>query len=204
MRDNGTDFLIFLAIFEKGEYVIPASLNYSPKIIYDLGADIGLTSAYFSSRYPESCIFGFEPVQDNFQIALKNFTNVKCGKLLNIGIGVEKKKMNMLIEKNNSGAHRLDIYGKSDDFVVANVVEVDIENLEELIKEGKIPPPDFLKIDTEGSEIDILLSLGSYLKTVEMAVIEPDGENYQKCSNLLMFNGFKIEKFKNYLILAHK
>ena len=40
------------------------------------------------------------------------------------------------------------------------------------IKQKKLPPPDFMKIDTQGSEIDILKGCGKYLKKVKLLYLE--------------------------------
>jgi hypothetical protein len=41
-----------------------------------------------------------------------------------------------------------------------------------LIKQKKLPAPDFLKIDTQGSEIDILKGSGKFLKKVKLLYLE--------------------------------
>ena len=55
-------------------------LPSKPDVIVDLGANIGLSLALFSERYPEARIYGFEPAPDHFEILQLNIAarpNVK-------------------------------------------------------------------------------------------------------------------------------
>ena len=46
------------------EFHVPPDLK--PKIIVDLGANIGIASIYFAHQFPDSEIFAFEPEEENF------------------------------------------------------------------------------------------------------------------------------------------
>ena len=50
----------------------PVVNDLKPKIIFDIGAHIGATSAFFSMQYPKSQIFSFEPTTINFSLLEKN------------------------------------------------------------------------------------------------------------------------------------
>ena len=51
------------------EYYFPEELK--PKVIFDIGGNIGITSVYLASLFPEAQIYTFEPLKENFEI-LKN------------------------------------------------------------------------------------------------------------------------------------
>lgn len=199
LRDNGTDMLIFLSIFLYGEYALPHTFKEKPHVIYDLGANIGLSALWFSSIFPKAQIFGYEPVPDNYHIALKNYENVS-GKVFPIAIGNARFKTKMLLTYGNTGAHRLASH-LYPGFQIQSEIEVQVESLEDLISKGEVPPPDLLKIDAEGSEVDILEGLGAHLKNVYAVVIEPDaGEHETKCEEILTRNGFQVFRSKSHLI----
>lgn len=51
----------------------------SPRVIVDAGANIGLTSVFYSNKYPRAKIFAIEPEPSNFELLKKNtasYTNV--------------------------------------------------------------------------------------------------------------------------------
>lgn len=149
--------------------------------------------------FPKAQIFGYEPVPGNYHIASKNYKNVS-GKVFQIAIGKERFRTKMLLNPGNTGAHRLESYMYSE-FEVASEIEVQVESLEHLISNGEVPPPDFLKIDAEGSEVDILEGLGAHLKNVCGVVIEPDaGEHKKRCEDILTNNNFQIFRSNSHLI----
>ena len=83
--------------------------NLNPKIIIDVGANIGAASAFFSMQYSNAKIFSFEPTSINFSLLqenMKNFPNVKTFKK---GIFNENKKQKIYINSNNPGSNS--IYG---------------------------------------------------------------------------------------------
>lgn len=110
----------------------------------------------------------------------------------------------MLIDARNTGAHRLAIHRPSPISKVQGEIEVEIETLENLIVTNEIPQPEFLKIDAEGSEVDILEGLGKFITNVNAAVIEPDESNRERCEDILKNNGFRIYRTKPYLIWGVK
>lgn len=203
IRDNGMDMQILISIFALGEYEFSHPFS-SPSVVYDLGANIGLTAVWFSSKFPNAKFFGFEPVPENYNIALKNYSNVS-GKVFPIAISKQKGNIKMLIDAENTGAHRLSIYGLSPISKIKDEIEVEVDSLENLIASGFVPPPDFLKIDAEGSEVDILEGLGKFINNVAAMVIEPDaGDNEKRCKDILAKNGFRIYQTKPYLIWGLK
>src|SRR6476660_2675755 len=58
IRLRTTDASIYSSILLGGEYAF--DLPFSPKIIVDAGANIGMASIYFAHRYPEAKIIAIE------------------------------------------------------------------------------------------------------------------------------------------------
>ena len=59
----------------------PLIKGISPKVICDVGANIGATSVFFALNYPNSSIFSFEPTSINFNLLKKNikgFLNINA------------------------------------------------------------------------------------------------------------------------------
>lgn len=201
LRDNGTDMIIFQAIFIFGEYTPPFPLKKIPTTVYDLGCNIGIFGVWFNSMYPDSFIIGFEPVPENFQIATLNYQNVN-GKVICTAIANEKGFSKMLIDKENTGAHRLTKLGTTSESKVAYEIEVETDTLKNLVDRSEITKADFLKIDAEGSELEILQGMEDLINHVEYIVVEPDKNKEAICINYLEKHGFNIIKSK--LIWAFK
>ncbi len=58
LRDR-SDLEALLHVFVREEYALPEGLE--PRVIVDLGANIGLASLYFADRHPQAEIHAFEP-----------------------------------------------------------------------------------------------------------------------------------------------
>ena len=63
----------------KSEYFFPKELN--PKVIFDIGGNIGITAIYLASLFPKAKIYTFEPLPDNFeilQINIQQYQNIEA------------------------------------------------------------------------------------------------------------------------------
>ena len=143
----------------------------SDDLVIDIGANIGIFSLYAASQGCNQ-VYAFEPHPDNFAIFLENirtnnFLNVKPYK-----VGVASKEENGFLKVSSmSGHHEVIDPEKKDE--VESVLEIRTINLENFIIENNIRQVDFLKIDCEGSEGEIILSLSSnFFKKVGKMVVE--------------------------------
>src|ERR1700747_2328431 len=59
-------YQVLLKSGRKAEYYVPPGLR--PKIILDVGSNIGASIIYFHQHFPGANIFGFEPHPDTFRI----------------------------------------------------------------------------------------------------------------------------------------
>lgn len=69
LRMGTSDLRVFREI-EKGEYAF--GLPFRPKMIVDVGANIGITSIFFATRYPEAKVIAIEAEKSNFDILERN------------------------------------------------------------------------------------------------------------------------------------
>jgi FkbM family methyltransferase len=71
VRGGTLDLAIAQQIFCKdSEYRLP--VDVSPRVIFDIGANIGAAALYFAARYPEAQIHCFEPLPDNLELLERN------------------------------------------------------------------------------------------------------------------------------------
>jgi len=88
------------------------------------------------------------------------------------------------------------------DFKVTEEIEVDVISLGKFIEENAISCIDYLHIDTQGSDLNVLKGMGLYLNIVKQGVMEAGakkdilykGQNTQEeCIEFLLSKGFKID-----------
>ena len=139
--------------FEKTENFL-SKLNIDPKYILDLGACWGECSIYLSSIYKEAKVFSIEGALKNYRIFE---TNLKHNSKFSSNIVA-----NHLIISNKNGYEGVNslstmtIRNLSLNIDKNEYEKVICSSLINYIKKHKIPNIDFLKIDIEGSELNII------------------------------------------------
>jgi len=178
--------------------------NYNPPgmeieekdVIIDIGANIGIFSIYASKKAPKGKIYAFEPFKTHF---LKLNKNLKLNKIKNIktfSLAVDKdnKPKSFFISKTHTGNHSL---LKNENTTLETKTEC--ISLKEVFKQNKIKKCDFIKIDCEGGEYDILYGapkdiLNKIKKiSLEFDNIDQDKKNGSYLKNYLENNGFKVK-----------
>jgi FkbM family methyltransferase len=147
LRAKTSDLPTFYQCIFNKEYDI--KLSTPPKTIIDLGANIGLTSLFFNSKYPEAKIIAVEPEKSNFELLEKNTLKIKNITILEAGIW--NKDASLIVKDDNRGN-----YG----FTVEEVEEGTLESIkavsiETIMRENDLTSIDLLKIDIEGSEKEL-------------------------------------------------
>ena len=143
----------------KSEYFFPKQIN--PKVILDIGGNIGITSIYLASIFPEATIYTFEPFHDNFEILKKNTQQYSNIKVFNIGLGSKNGDFKVYLSDNPKNFGGVSFYPKIGGTKDESYIKCEVNNINEILKELNLNALDLIKIDTEGSEYDILYSLQS-------------------------------------------
>jgi len=160
-----------------------AKNSSSINIIYDIGANIGNHSLYFAYT-TKAKIFSFEPVKDNFDLLQMNiYDNGYQDRITTYNYAVGSQEQDVYLKylvNNNFGTAC--ISEETDSTLFAKMVCID--NLD-------LPLPDFIKIDVEGYEIDVLEGMKETLANSSPYVwIEIDDKNVKKCYEFMMKLGY--------------
>lgn len=79
LRTRTTDISSYSEVLLRKEYEL--DLPFSPEIILDAGANVGMASVYFANRYPAATVIAVEPEPANFQMLSQNvrpYPNVRA------------------------------------------------------------------------------------------------------------------------------
>ncbi|MGH6826397.1 FkbM family methyltransferase [Methyloceanibacter sp.] len=134
-----------------GEYDIP--YRHPAPVILDIGANVGSFAAWALKRWPGAQVHCYEPLSDNFALLKRNLAQFpeSSVSLNNFAIG-DPSLTRLYLGRNNCGEGS---FYKSNEQSGATV-EVETRAPDVL------PKADIVKIDTEGSEIDILSRMTSF------------------------------------------
>ena len=70
-RPGTSDLEVFRQVFMERQYACLGAAP-SPRLIVDCGANVGYSSAYFLSRFPDAKLIAVEPDSGNFQMLQRN------------------------------------------------------------------------------------------------------------------------------------
>lgn len=163
--NNGPELLHSLhEIFVEDIYDI--SFTTPSPLVIDCGANIGLSVLYMKTKYPAAKIVAFEPDAINFSFLKKNVAAYHLTDVELRNEAVWKENTTLQFVSGGTLDSKLDSSANH-----KNTVPVTAIRLKDLLNQ-KV---DFLKIDIEGAEYEVLKDCGTSLKNVEYLFIEYHG-----------------------------
>lgn len=148
------------------------------QILYDLGACEGRFALYAAMRRIRC--YAFEPEAENFQAMMENIslngasvqnyiTPVNCA------VGSFSGRAKLHVGQPWAGGHHKTVANEAErsdlSFDVVTEQEINIVSLNEYVRSAKLPKPNYLKIDVDGSELAVLDGAKDILSTPELKEI---------------------------------
>ena len=215
-------FLIFLKLFDYFNQKKIINFLKSKSLInfdvfFDVGAHKGETIGIYLKNFNIKKIYSIEPSSINFNSLkkkipyfIKRYPNTKI-EIENFALGSEQKKIYIkhMDESSSSTIRELNISsnyfkrksqllysGKSKDFF--KKLEVNQLKLKNYMETMSIKKIDFIKIDTEGYEFEVLLGAEEEIKNINLIIFEhhyhdmiKKNYNFSDIHNLLKNKNFK-------------
>jgi len=159
-REDTHDYSMLCEVWKEKSYSNHFPFNHK-SVIVDIGAHNGYFSVFASKfSHPDSIIFSYEPVKENFDIL---YQNIKANNITNIhsemkAVSTNKGFVTLYINQAHTGGHsllkdRVEVYGKEN----VSMQKIPCISFQNIIS-NDINKIDFCKIDCEGAEYDILLN----------------------------------------------
>ena len=171
--------------------------------VIDVGANIGQTSIIFASLEKVNKVLAYEPFPDSLKYLRKNVQSNHYEKIdvLPYGLFSESKKISMGFPKRISMLKYFDRYelgmktvyhSRSSSEIMCDFKKGD--ECGELMNAN----PDIIKIDVEGSEIDVLIGLSNIIREFMPFLLIECNSNTLKNANKSIKNIFSIVKEYGY------
>lgn len=186
-------------IESNGELTVLKKLaKFSPEVIIDGGANNGDYSLWSEKICKGSRIYAFEPVEETFEVLLKNIKGAE--NIIPIKKGLFSENCTRKINVFNSTAHSsiYDVQGLSYDAV--KTVDIDLVSGDHFLEENKIQQVDLLKLDLEGAEYDALIGFGNYIKTGKIKMIQFEYGYINITTKKLLIDFYNFFEANNYII----
>lgn len=190
VRVKTSDVWVFEQIFLQKAYDL-TFLNLNPKVIFDVGANVGYSAIFFAHTYPEAHIFAVEPENSNFQLLRKNseyYPNITT-----LQAALWKTKGTVQIANPNAEKWAFQVAEPSDNVSANKIGALTMGNLLEKASSERI---DILKLDIEGSEVELFsANCESWLDKVSVIIIELHDRLRKGCSETF-YSATKSYDFK--------
>jgi FkbM family methyltransferase len=142
------------------------TVGFMPSVIYDIGAASGDWARLAGKTWPEASIFGFEPNRrehDNLEQARKDVPKFQYRHAF---LGPEPGTASYVDRGHQTSL--LSAGGRSADSAQTAPVLV----LDQLITDGSMPPPDLMKLDVQGFELQVLSGAEQAMKHSQAIILE--------------------------------
>jgi len=168
-------------------------------VVYDVGAHVGFYTLLAAELVgPNGKVFAFEPLPRNIFYLKKHIKINKCNNVEIIEAAVSDKEGETNFLESESTTSRLDQKGS---------LKVKTVSLDNLWREGKVLPPDLIKIDVEGAELEVLKGAKDLIETKKPTIFLSvhTKDIRKKCHQFLMMNGYNLDgSTEDDLLIAKK
>lgn len=180
IRGATTDPKVLLDTFREG-YDFPAFLE-SPRVVWDLGSNIGLTLARYACLYPEAEIHGVELNPESAELARRNTR--RYGPRVSVLTGavwVENGELTYRVEQGSESSAAVTPGARA---------RAPSYSLDSLIT----GPVDFVKMDIEGAEREVLKRNTDWTRYVKSIYVEFHNYPAEECLEDLRALGFDARR----------
>lgn len=146
------------------------SLEWQGRIVYDVGGYEGIYTLFFAKAVGlAGRVFTFEPNPANCRkirenIRLNRLTNVQ---LIPLGLGSGKGQSKLVFCPNEParGTINADYQQSLQQKGGTTCIEIELDSLDnQLAANPQLPPPDFIKVDVEAAELEVLAGMSQTLQ----------------------------------------
>jgi FkbM family methyltransferase len=160
-------------------------------VVIDIGAHIGVFTIY-SAKNAYCTVYSYEPRPDNFELLEENVSLNKietCVKTFQFAVGGVSGSLEFCMDAEGLGQ----IGGSNGNKIIVRTV-----TLKEIFDSNNLLKVDFLKIDVEGEELEMLLNFPrEYFPRIEKIAMESHTETItSKLTSYLSSMGFSVKTLK--------
>jgi FkbM family methyltransferase len=195
-RRYGFGFKPKFSLTEEEKFLM--NLDFKGKTVFDVGGYVGIHTIFFARAVGKmGKVIAFEPNPKNYEellynVSLNGFDNVTT---LKIGLGRSDELVDLVVDPlyptrgTVEESRKKRMLGKRG----VRTIKVEVASLDSLMKKMNLPQPDFVKVDAEGFEMDVLYGMVETINNFNPDLfIEIHGEIPRSIIELLASKGYSI------------
>jgi FkbM family methyltransferase len=133
-------------------------IEFIAPVLFDVGANVGDFTHRFLKLFPDAVTKSFEPTNETFRSLSARFSNYENVVCENMALGAHPKRAWIELEKNSSLNRVLTNRDET-----KHIQEISITTGDDYVSRYKIEEIDFLKIDTEGHDLEVLKGFDQFI-----------------------------------------
>lgn len=162
-------------------YRWPAGLS-PPATLVDVGANVGASTLYFASRFPDARIYAFEPAAACRPLFEANLAHLPRVRLEPYGLFDRDERRRLRAGRQDPVTASLGVSA----FNLEAGELVELRHAGAALRALGLTRIDCLKLDTEGSEVPVLEALASFLPELAVLFVEYHSEADRRRIDLFM------------------
>lgn len=183
IEENGEEYIIKLL-----------SKKLDNSIIFDIGANKGEWSETVLKHIKNAKIYAFEPIENNYNELIKLNLPIKTN---NIALGNKNETINMLDYIDDCTLASKYWFPHN---LKCNTIPIKCIKGDDYCKENNINHIDFLKIDTEGSDFDILRGFNDLLISNDIDIIQFEYGYINIITGKTLYNFYQLLEHLGYIM----
>lgn len=169
------------------------------RTVFDIGANVGQSALTYLREFPNAQIYSFEPVAATYQQLLARSTGHSRIHTFQTGMGREAGRVSINVHPHDQKSSIL--LRRPED----HPETITLDTVADFADRHKIDTIDFLKVDTEGYDLDVLAGAETLLKEQRIHFVQSECEPFTLTKEYVSFSaltdflrGFKYELFGVY------
>ncbi|MBX2963076.1 MAG: FkbM family methyltransferase [Cyclobacteriaceae bacterium] len=172
----------------------------SPKIIFDVGANVGNYAELVIRTNPQVNLYCFEPVSATFENLERNLGKHSNKRILALKKGLFKENISheINIYPGHEHASLFDIRGI--DHKIVKRESIELITFDSFVEQQKIEHVDFVKLDLEGAEMDAIKGMHQSLLSKKIRAIQFEYGYINITSKNLLADYYDFFKAYDYIL----
>jgi FkbM family methyltransferase len=179
------------------QVVLPGSLE----TVFDVGAHQGDLALQYAHTWRSATIHCFEPAETSFDLLREKAAHIQRIKCHRVALSDSDRPGVLYIRRESSNNSLRDYNGTTQGELLTGQEKVSVKSIVSFCRDLGIRHIDFLKIDTEGADLDVLIGASDFLqqgaiRAIQVEVgLDPDNDKHvrlEECKAYLEKFGYRL------------